>query len=322
MTDPSATDPRDAAVPPEDVLGALRTHLTATVPDLEAGHRAPAVLIVAFQGWNDAGDAATGALDALRLQWDAAPSGRVCDGDYYDYQVTRPVVRRDADGLGTLEWPAVRLHEALLDAAGCPVAEERAPADGLRVVLAEGVEPNVRWRGFVDELLDWARDQRIDAVVTLGALLSDAPHTRPLSARPSSPLLDLRVALDADRPTYEGPTGIVGVVTDEAARRGFAAVSLWGAVPHYVAQAPSPKALLGLVEGIEDLLNVHLMTHELVEDARAWQRGVDELAKEDPEVAAYVRQLEHTQDAQDLPEASGEAIAREFERYLRGRERG
>ncbi|MCK6090317.1 PAC2 family protein [Micrococcus endophyticus] len=313
MTDASSADQ------PDDALGPLRTHLTATVDDLEAGLRAPTVLLLAFEGWNDAGDAASGALDALREQWDAAEAGRICDGEFYDYQVTRPVVRRDADGLGTLEWPAVRLHEAQLDAQGRPVAGEAAPPDGVRVLLAVGVEPNVRWQAFAEELFAAAAARQVDAVVTLGALLADVPHSRPLRARPTSPLVDVRVAVGADRPAYEGPTGIVGVIADEAARRALPSVSLWGAVPHYVAQAPSPKTLLGLVEAIEDLLHVSVSTCELEDDAQAWQRGVDELAAEDPDVAAYVRQLEEAQDTQQLPEASGEAIAREFERYLRGR---
>lgn len=313
MTDASSEDQ------PDDALGPLRTHLTATVDDLEAGRRAPTVLLLAFEGWNDAGEAATGALDALREQWDAADAGRICDGEFYDYQVTRPEVRRDADGLGTLEWPAVLLREAHLDADGRPVAGDSAPPDGLRVLLAVGVEPNVRWRAFADELFSTAAARQVDAVITLGALLADVPHSRPLRARPTSPLVDVRVAVGADRPAYEGPTGIVGVVADEAARRGLPTVSLWGAVPHYVAQAPSPKTLLGLVEAVEDLLHVSVSTHELEEDAQAWQRGVDELAAEDLDVAAYVRQLEESQDTRQLPEASGEAIAREFERYLRGR---
>ncbi|MCG7422663.1 PAC2 family protein [Micrococcus porci] len=319
QTDPGSLD---GAPSPEDRLGALRAHLTATVPEVEDGSRPPAVLLLAFEGWNDAGEAATGALAELSAQWEAAPAGVVCDGEYYDYQVTRPVVHRDADGLGTLEWPALRVHEARLDAHGAPVPDgEAVPADGLRVLLASGVEPNVRWRAYVEELLRWAEAEGVDAVLTLGALLADVPHSRPLRARPTSPLVAVRVAVDAGLPAYEGPTGIVGVVTDEAARRGTASLSLWGAVPHYVAQAPSPKTLLGLVEAVEDLLHVELLTHALRDDAQAWQRGVDELAREDPEVASYVRRLEESQDAQELPEASGEAIAREFERYLRGRGR-
>ena len=187
------------------------------------------------------------------------------------------------------------------------------------MLLAVGVEPNVRWRAFLEELFTAADAHDVDAVVTLGALLADVPHTRPLRARPTSPLVDVRVAVGADRPVYEGPTGIIGVIADEAARRGLPSLSLWGTVPHYVAQAPSPKTLLGLVEAVEDLLHVSVSTRGLEDDARAWQRGVDELAAEDPDVAAYVRQLEEAQDTQQLPEASGESIAREFERYLRGR---
>ena len=132
----------------DDELGPLRAYLTATVPAVESGARAPRVMLVAFEGWNDAGQAATSALETLVRQWEAFQRADVCTGEYYDFQVTRPTVRRDADGMGTIEWPAMHVHEAVLDADGRPVSSEECGADGLQLLLCSGVEPNVRWRAF------------------------------------------------------------------------------------------------------------------------------------------------------------------------------
>jgi predicted ATP-grasp superfamily ATP-dependent carboligase len=156
-------------------------------------------------------------------------------------------------------------------------------------------------------------------VVTLGALLADSPHTRPVPVSGTSSDTDLSLRLGYEPSTYEGPTGIVGVLQDACAQAGIPAVSLWAAVPHYVAQPPCPKATLALLARIEDLLDVPVPLGDLPEESRAWQIGVDELAAEDDEIAAYVRTLEEAVDTAELPEASGDAIAREFERYLRRR---
>lgn len=280
----------------------LRDHLAGSVTG-----RRPVILVAAFEGWNDAGEAATDAVELLRHQLGATAAGSLTDGDYYDYQFTRPTVVRDADGLGTLSWPQTRMYRATT-----------AP-DGVDLLLVCGAEPSYRWQAFTAELLTHAAEQNVDAVVMLGALLADVPHTRPLPASFSSADPELRDLLGARRPTYEGPTGIVGVVADTAARAGLPTVSVWATVPHYVSQAPSPKAELALLRRLEDLLHLTLDLKPLAEDAEAWERGVNELAGEDPDVAAYVEQLERARDTEDLPEASGEAIAREFERYLRRR---
>jgi len=265
------------------------------------------VLVAAFEGWNDAGDAASDAIDHLGDAWSAQPLGEMDSEDYYDYQVNRPTISFDDSGVRRLTWPSTRLHVA------------RLPLATRDIVLVHGVEPNMRWRQFTDELLGVSADLGITMVVTLGALLSDSPHTRPvpITGTATEPGLARQLGVESSR--YEGPTGIVGVLQEACARRGLPAVSLWAAVPHYVAQAPSPKATLALVRRVEDLLDVPVPLGDLVEDARAWEIGVDELAAEDDEVADYVRQLEEARDTTDLPEASGEAIAREFERYLRRR---
>jgi proteasome assembly chaperone (PAC2) family protein len=189
-------------------------------------------------------------------------------------------------------------------------------------VLLRGIEPNMRWREFCAQLLATADDLGVQLVVTLGALLADTPHTRPIPVTGTATDPELVEQLKLQESRYEGPTGIVGVFQDACDRLDMPAVSFWAAVPHYVAQPPCPKATMALLGQIEDLLEVSVPLGDLPEESRAWERGVDELSREDSEVAEYVRALEESRDAADLPEASGEAIAREFERYLKRRHQG
>jgi len=265
------------------------------------------VIIAAFEGWNDAGDSATEAVSYLEEVWDAEPVGELDPEEFYDFQVNRPHVHVAEDGQREITWPATRVSVA------------RARGAGRDIVLVRGVEPSMRWRSYCNELLVLAADLGVEMVVTLGALLADTPHTRPIpvTGTVSEPGLALKLDLEVSR--YEGPTGIVGVFQQACARVGLPAVSIWAAVPHYVAQPPCPKASLALLRKVEDLLDVQVPLGDLPEDARAWERGVDELASEDEEIAEYVASLEQARDTADLPEASGEAIAQEFERYLRRR---
>ena len=265
------------------------------------------VLVAAFEGWNDAGDAASDAIDHLREAWGATPLAEMDTEDYYDYQVNRPMIAFDDEGVRRLTWPTTRLYVA------------RLPLAARDVVLVHGIEPNMRWRQFSEEILVLAAELGVTLAVTLGALLSDSPHSRPVPVTGTATDSGTARRLGVEPSHYEGPTGIVGVIQEASARRGLPTVSLWAAVPHYVAQAPSPKATLALVRRVEDLLDMPVPLGELVEDSRAWELGVDELAADDEEIADYVRQLEEARDTTDLPEASGEAIAREFERYLRRR---
>jgi predicted ATP-grasp superfamily ATP-dependent carboligase len=196
-----------------------------------------------------------------------------------------------------------------------------SPPGALRdVVLLRGIEPNMRWRQFCAELLATADDLEVQLVVTLGALLADTPHTRPVPVSGTTTEPEIQDRLGLEPSTYEGPTGIVGVLQDACVRTDMPAVSFWSAVPHYVAQPPCPKATLALLGQVEDLLGISIPLGDLPDESRAWERGVDELAEEDEEIADYVRSLEESRDTAELPEASGEAIAREFERYLKRRE--
>lgn len=266
------------------------------------------VLIAAFEGWNDAGEAASGAVQHLASVWDATSLVELDSEDYYDYQVNRPQVHEDDDGRRHLTWPTTRLLIA------------RPPLFPRDLVLLQGIEPNMRWQQFSREILGLASELEVGLVITLGALLSDTPHTRPVPVTATSSDTELQLAHDIEVSHYEGPTGIVGVLQEGCHRFGIPAVSMWAAVPHYVAQPPCPKATLALVRRVEDLLDIPIPLGDLVEESRAWEIGVDELAADDEEVAEYVTQLEQARDAVDLPEASGEAIAREFERYLRRRD--
>ena len=265
------------------------------------------VIIAAFEGWNDVGEAASGVINHLSLAWQAAPVGAIDPEDYYDFQVTRPVTEVAEGRTERLVWPTTRLLAA---------KQEATDRD---LLLLRGIEPNMRWRGFCSELVTAFSALKIELVVLLGALLADSPHTRPVPVATAASDPALAADLRADPVDYKGPTGIVGVLQHACADAGIPAVSLWASVPHYVAQPPSPKATLALIRGVEDVLDLSLPLADLPQEARAWERGVDELAEQDTEVADYVRTLEEAKDATDLPEASGDAIAREFERYLRRR---
>ncbi len=266
------------------------------------------VMICAFEGWNDAAGAASGVVDHLIDVWEAQLVAAIDPEDYYDFQVNRPVVGTNDEGMRRITWPTTHLYVA-------------RPAGSHRdVVLLRGIEPNMRWRGFCAELLAAADDLQVAQVVTLGALLAETPHTRPIPVTGTATELDLDDRLKLEPSTYEGPTGIVGVLQDACARLDIPAVSFWAAVPHYLPQPPCPKGTLALLTQVEDLLEVPIPLGDLPEETRAWERGVAELAEEDEDVAEYVRSLEESKDTADLPEASGDAIAREFERYLKRRE--
>ena len=233
--------------------------------------------------------------------------GEIDPEDFYDFQVTRPVMEVTDGKTDRLVWPTTRLSLA------------RPAGLGRDLVLVHGIEPNMRWRGFCDELVASFAELKVELVILLGALLADSPHTRPVPVTAAASDPDLAARLHVEAVDYKGPTGIVGVLQQACTAQGIPAVSLWAAVPHYVAQPPSPKATLALLHGVEDTLDISLPLADLPDEARAWERGVDELAEQDSEVADYVRTLEEAKDATDLPEASGDAIAREFERYLRRR---
>jgi proteasome assembly chaperone (PAC2) family protein len=212
-----------------------------------------------------------------------------------------------------VSWPTTRLSVC------------RPPGAAFDLVLVRGIEPNMRWRAFCDELLDVIRALDVRVVVTLGALLSDTPHTRPTSVTGTSYDQASAVKYGLEKSRYEGPTGIVGVLQDACVAAGIPAISFWAGVPHYVSQPPNPKATIALLHSVEEVLDVPVPLAELPQQADEWQKLVDEMAAEDDEVTEYIRNLEQRDDEIDRGEmgaTSGDAIAREFERYLRRRDRG
>ena len=266
------------------------------------------VLIAAFEGWNDAGEAATSVVAHLAQVWEAEAVAALDPEDYYDFQVNRPRILSEG-GARRISWRTTRILVATRTTLGRDV------------ILVQGIEPSFHWRAFTLELMELAAEAGVSTVITIGALMADVAHTRPIPVTASSDDEDTRHRFDLEASTYEGSTGIVGVLADAATQSGLESVSCWAAVPHYAPHAPSPKATLALVSRLEEILDAPIDHVELPEDARAWERGVDELASTDEEVSEYVASLEKAQDTADLPEASGDAIAREFERYLRRRGR-
>lgn len=268
------------------------------------------ILVVAFDGWNDAGEAASGAIEVLREMRTYEKVHAVDPELYFDYQYSRPATRMDASGRRELRWPGAELHR--------PVD---APADGSpEFWLLTGVEPARAWQGFAGEFLDIALRDDITGIITLGAMLSDVPHTRPISIFAASANEQVRAELGLERSLYEGPVGILSVVEHFAERAGIPTASLWASVPHYVASAtPSPKATLALLDRLEELTGVPTPRDRLRTEAATWEASIDAAAAEDDEMTEYIHQLERTRDTWDSPDASGDAIAQAFERYLRRR---
>jgi predicted ATP-grasp superfamily ATP-dependent carboligase len=278
------------------------------------GLRAPA-MVCAFQGWNDAGDAASSAVSFLSSALDAQRFARVDSEEFYDFQANRPSVQFNDDNEREIVWPTVEVFEA---------RAPRAPRD---LVLVQGVEPSLRWRAFCAHIVDLAEALGVQVVVSLGALLGDVPHTRPvaISGHATDPALLERSGLQASTSTYEGPTGIVGVLHNACAQAGLPSASLWAGVPHYVAAAANPKAALALVRRVEGLIGVSIDVSELESAAADYERQVGLAVQSDPDIQAFVERLEQAAESdeevapEDVP--SGDAIAREFQRFLRQRGR-
>ncbi|RSM58813.1 carboxylate--amine ligase [Amycolatopsis sp. WAC 01376] len=271
------------------------------------------IMIVAFEGWNDAGDAASRAVEHLQLNWDATPLSELSPDEYYDFQVSRPTVRMVDGVTRRVDWPTTRLSVC------------RPEGISRDIVLVQGPEPNMRWRAFCAELLEYIQQLDVATVVTLGALLADTAHTRPVPVTGTAYDKDTASQFGLELNNYQGPTGIVGVLQDYCVQAGVPAVSIWAAVPHYVSHPPSPKATLALLHKLEDVLDVEIPLGALPEQAEEWQRTVTEMAEEDEEISEYVRGLEERGDAETeftLDDVSGDKIAAEFERYLRRRRPG
>ena len=266
----------------------------------------------AFKGWNDAGEAATSALSFMGAALEAARFATIDPEHFVDFQATRPQVKLIEGRTRAIEWPEWEVYEARVP---------RAPRD---LVILTGPEPSYRWREFCSLVIELSEALGVQLVVTLGALLADVPHSRPVSvtAFASDPALVERLALQP--PTYEGPTGIVGVLQNACANGGMPAASLWAAVPHYVAVAPNPKGALAILRRLESLVGVTVDAQDLETAAVEYERQVSRAVELDPEVQAFVERLERAADEEEGPTdlsqiPSGDVLAREFQRFLRQR---
>ncbi|MQA73353.1 MAG: PAC2 family protein [Solirubrobacterales bacterium] len=272
------------------------------------------VLVAAFAGWNDAASAATTALEAVAASLDSEPVAQLDPEEFYDFQVSRPTVRMSEGETREIDWP----QNSIFAARGTSAERD--------LVLVSGIEPNTRWRTFAAAIADVAERLEVEMVVTLGALLADVPHTRPvpITGLASDPELIDRLSLS--RSSYEGPTGIVGVLHDACRRRGLTSASLWAAVPHYVAAVPNPKAALALLRRLEGFTRIAIDASELEEEMDRFETQVDRAVASNPEIEELVRRLESELDEEDELDAddvpSGDVIARDFQRFLRQRADG
>jgi predicted ATP-grasp superfamily ATP-dependent carboligase len=278
-------------------------------PDLDR----PA-MVAAIRGWNDGGEAASIAARYLIERWDGAVIATLDPEEFVDFQVTRPTVHLEDGVSRVIEWPRGEFTLA-------------AP-EGRDVVFFTAVEPNMRWRTFSSAIIETAQEIGTETLVTLGAFLTNVPHSRPVPVVGSAPTPEEAGGLGLATSQYEGPTGIVGVLHDSANKAGLRSISLWAAVPHYLPVAPNPKAALALVQRLTAILHTEVELASLQQAAREWEDSVGRLLEENSELGAYVEQLEQAVDSgdteiritEDIP--SGDAIAAELERFLRENETG
>lgn len=267
-------------------------------------------LLVAFEGWNDAAEAATAALKMIADEISAEPILAIDPEEYAEFHYARPQVYFDDNGNRQIRWPGT---EVLTPSVEAVVA--RPEIGNLYILL--GIEPALRWRAFVAEILEIIDDRDIQAVVFVGAMISDVPHTRPIKVMQFSQHEDVRHQLDIEKSDYEGPVGILTVLSQALEEMNLPTVNLWAQVPAYVHQSPSPKVILALLTEIERILGVNFNHGTLAEDAFTWERGIDELAEADEEMAGYIEQLEKSNDELQQSEGSAELLASEFEKFLR-----
>ena len=266
------------------------------------------ILIAAFAGWNDAAGSATTALTTAAESLDAEVIAQIDPEEFFDFQANRPTIHLTEGQTREIEWPG----NVLL--AATPAGAERD------LLLLAGTEPNLRWRTFADGVAEVAEGLGVEMVVTLGALIADVAHTLPVPITGLASEEKLVEQLGLTRSTYEGPTGVVGVIHDACRRRGIPSASLWAAVPHYVAAVPNPKAALALLRRLEGVVGVAVEASGLEEESESYESQVSRAVAANPEIEELVKRLEEEQAARldvedEVP--SGEALARDFERYLR-----
>jgi len=276
-------------------------HWTADRPELDSP-----IMILAFEGWNDAGDAASTAARHIRDRFGGEVFAEIDHEQFYDFTSTRPHVRLDGPNR-RIDWPENTF------------AAVRTGEGGKDMIVLVGTEPQLKWRTYSEQIVAMAEEYDVEMVISLGALIADVVHSRPATVYSAAYDLELIEQLDLEPSSYEGPTGIVGVVHDALRSAGLGSISLWGTVPSYVPHATSPKAALALVNRVAQLLDLAIPSTALEIGAAAYERQINDLVAEDDETTAYVTQLEDEYDKSMRPE-SGAALIEELEQFLRDRE--
>ncbi|MEN9714741.1 MAG: hypothetical protein RJA35_208 [Actinomycetota bacterium] len=267
-------------------------------------------LLVAFEGWNDAAEAATQALKMIADQIDADSVQVIDPEEYAEFHYARPQVFFDEEGNRQIRWPATELL-----APGVESIVARPEVANLFLLI--GIEPALRWRAFAAEILEIIEDRDIQAVVFVGSMIADVPHTRPIKVMTFSQHEDVRHQFDVEKSDYEGPVGILTVLSQALEELNVPTINLWAQVPAYVHQSPSPKVTLAVLTEIERILGITFDHGTLAEEAFSWERGIDEIAEADEEMAGYIQQLEKARDELQESEGSADLLASEFEKFLR-----
>lgn len=280
--------------------------------DFPEGLRRP-IMLVAFAGWNDAAESATSAARFFCQRWSARRFARILPEEYFHFGLTRPEVRiREGSQVREIQWPANDFFVG---------AEPSLPRDAIACV---GIEPHLRWQTFCGDIMEVCRRAQVTTMITLGALLADVPHTRPIRVSGVASDPELARRLQTSRTRYEGPTGIVGVLNDACRKAGLPVISLWANVPHYISEVSNPHAILALVRRVCDFLEWQPNLDELGEATAEFDRQLARVLSQKPDVARYIEELERRESdteataepsAGDLPN-TGELI-REVEKFLR-----
>ena len=269
------------------------------------------LLVCAFRGWNDAAAAASTAVGAIATSFDARLIAELDPEEFFDFQTTRPTISLDEGQTRRLEWPANNLYAV------------QVPGADRDLVLLDGTEPNLRWRTFSETIATAADALGVERVITLGALIAEVSHTLPVPITGLASDRQMVEELELERSNYEGPTGITGVVHDFCRRSGIDSISLWAAVPHYVAAIPNPKAALALLRRLEGLTGIAMEASELEEETTDYEEQIGRAVAANPEIEDLVGRIEAEQvdlltgEGEELP--SADSIAREFQRFLQQR---
>jgi len=259
------------------VTGPLRMHVQPALRD--------APLLIAFEGWNDAGEAATSAVRFVDQAICSVPLAEIDGEEFLDLTVQRPLVRLDPDAGRVIDWPVTEFRYGAVDSSR-------------EIVIGLGSEPHLQWRRYCDHIVDLVERLGIQRVVLLGAYVADVVYSLPVTVTGFASRPEILEVLGVHSSAYQGPTGIVGVLADRLGRTGVEVTSFWAGLPHYISVAPNPRGALALIQTLTEYLSIKIDTDPLRRDAAVYEQRISELVAGDPELSEYVRQLKRREFAQ------------------------